>query len=325
MVMVVGFLADMDDIALAEPGIDILVIMVVMMFMFFIPVMIVVMMFMFFIFLMIVVMMVLVFFIFLMIVVMVVLMFLIFLMIVVMMVLMFLIFLMIMVMMVFLFVLFLFGKLREAIGASAHGVIDCLAAQFIPRSGDDTGAGVEFTDDRKILCQLFIRDVLRAGKNDAGCGCDLIIKEFPEVAVIDLAAVCVHHSGIARKLKTVNGLDCPQNIGKLSDTGRFYNDPFRLVGFHDLLQAFFKVTLQRAADAAAVNLTDLNAGFLQKSAVNSDFTEFIFYKYDFLSGKYLADQLGDQGSLAGAEKAGHNINFCHMTSSFLTASLLYSN
>jgi xanthine/CO dehydrogenase XdhC/CoxF family maturation factor len=86
---------------------------------------------------------------------------------------------------------------------------------------------------------------------------------------------------------TFDGLDGFQNIGKLTYTGRFNNNVIRLILFCHHLQGFFKVTFQGAADAAAVDFTDLNASFFQEAAINTDLTKFIFYEHDLLPRKYI--------------------------------------
>ena len=202
-----------------------------------------------------------------------------------------------------LFFVFLFAKFREAAGAAAHRVIDRLSVQIVPGRGDDSCGAVQLTDDCDILCQLFLTHILCAGKNDTGRGCDLIIKEFLEVPVIDLAAVRVYDGGITCQLQPVNSSDSPKDIRELSDTGRFNDDPFRGIGIQYLFQTGLKIPFQGTADTAAVDFPDFNSGFLQKSAVDADFSEFIFYQYDFLACEHVLDQFGDQGCFAGSKKA----------------------
>ena len=67
----------------------------------------------------------------------------------------------------------------------------------------------------------------------------------------------------------------------------------------------------RAADAAGVQLIDLDAGLLQEAAVDADLTELVLDQNDLLAGKGLLDEFFDQSGLAGAQEAGKNINFGH--------------
>ncbi len=56
---------------------------------------------------------------------------------------------------------------------------------------------------------------------------------------------------------------------------------------------------------------DLDAGILQKAAVNADLTEFVFNQHHLLALIGFLQQLLDQGGLAGAEKAGNNVDCGH--------------
>ena len=105
--------------------------------------------------------------------------------------------------------------------------------------------------------------------------------------MVDLAAIAIYYCGIAGEFQSVNRLNSPQDIGEFSNAGRFDYDPFRIVSLHDLFQACLKVTFQGAADAAAVDFTDLNACFFQEAAINTDLTKFIFNEHDLLPRKYI--------------------------------------
>ena len=295
VMMLVLIFPDMDAVAFGKSGIYIFVFMMVMVVLVLLILIMVVMMVFMFIFIVV--------------------------MIVVMMVFMFLILIMIVVMMMFVFVLviiLIFAEiLRESVGTSGHRIEDGLSAEFIPRCGDDAGIRIQFPDDGDIICKLLFGNALSTGENNACGSRNLIIEEFLEVPVIDLGTVAVHDGGVAGEFQSVHGFYCPQDIGEFSDTGRFNDDPFRLIGLNDLFEAFFKITLQCAADTSAVDFPDLNAGFLQKAAIDSDFTEFVFHKHDLLAREYFLDQFGDQCCFSGSEKAGYYINFCHDIPSFL--------
>lgn len=84
-----------------------------------------------------------------------------------------------------------------------------------------------------------------------------------------------------------------------------------VVLLHHLLQGGAEITHQRAADAAGVQLIDLDAGLLQEAAVDADLTELVLDQNDLLAGKGLLDEFFDQSGLAGAQEAGKNINFGH--------------
>ena len=92
----------------------------------------------------------------------------------------------------------------------------------------------------------------------------------------------------------------------------------------ELLEHFFervgKVAHEAAADATGVHLVDLHAGVLEEAAVDGDLTELVFDQHDLFARVGLSDQLFDQRGLAGTEKAGENINFCHKRKHFLSGS-----
>ena len=78
-----------------------------------------------------------------------------------------------------------------------------------------------------------------------------------------------------------------------------------------ILQRPVEVAHQRAADAAGGHLADLYAGLLQEAAVDADLAEFVFDQDQLLALKRLCQQLFDKRSLACAQKAGYDVNFCH--------------
>ena len=194
--------------------------------------------------------------------------------------------------MVIVIIVFQFAQVfGEAVRCALHDIKHILSIQIIPWGGDDSRIWVQLTDDFCIRLKLCLVHILGFGKNDAGCSCDLIVKEFLEIPVIHFAASCVDHSAVAVQFNPADCFHCPQDIGKLSDPGRLNDDPVRMIGIDDLLQRLLKITFQGAADAAAVYLADLNAGLLQESSVNADFAEFIFYKDYLLAMENIFDQL----------------------------------
>ena len=129
--------------------------------------------------------------------------------------------------------------------------------------------------------------------------------------MITCTALCINDSAVAVEFYAFHGADGFQDVGKLADTGRLNNNVIRLVGIDDLLQSGFEVAFQRAADASAVDLCDLYAGFLQETAVNADLTKFIFDQNDLAPGIDFFDQLLDQCCFSGAEETGYDIYFTH--------------
>ena len=106
-----------------------------------------------------------------------------------------------------------------------------------------------------------------------------------------------------------DALDGAGHIGQLADARRLNEDAVRVVGLDDLLQCLAEITDQAAADAAGVQLIDLNAGLAHEAAVDADLAEFVLDQDDLLTGEGLLDELFDKGGLAGAEEAGENVDF----------------
>ena len=161
--------------------------------------------------------------------------------------------------------------------------------------------------------QLGLGHRVGTGQDDGGSGFDLVIVELTKVLHIDLDLTGIADShGIAQSHIFVGDLlHSADNIGEFANTGGFDDDPVGIILCDDLLQGLAEVTHQRAADAAGVHLGDIDAGILQEAAVDADLAELIFDEHQLLACIGLLDHLFDEGSLAGSQKAGVNIDFCH--------------
>ena len=230
------------------------------------------------------------------------------------------------VMMVFvLFFLVLVGVLLVGLGSHSdklslevvlggHGLQDLLAGQGVPGSGDDGGGGVLLTQHGHSGGDLFLGGVLGAAQDDAACVADLVVVELTEVLHIHLDLVDVGHGNEAAQLNIQmlgHALDSAGHVGQLADAGGLDNDAVGVVLLHHLLQSGAEIAHQRAADAAGVQLIDLDAGLLQKAAVDADLAELVLDEHDLLACKGLFDELLDKGGLTGAKEAGENIDLGH--------------
>ena len=161
--------------------------------------------------------------------------------------------------------------------------------------------------------QLALGDGIGTGQDDGGGRLDLVVVELAEVLHIHLDLARVGHGhGIAQgdivvRHPTHGGDD----VGQLANAGGLDENAVGVVLGDDLLQRLAEVAHQRAADAAGVHLGDVDAGILQKAAVNADLAELVLDQHQLLPLVAFSDHLFDQGRLARAEKAGENINFCH--------------
>ena len=203
-------------------------------------------------------------------------------------------------------------QLGDEVALAVHDGDDLCAGQDGPVGGDDGGGGV-------LLCQqgdggsdLLLTGVAGAAQDDAGRMADLVVIELTEVLHIHLDLV---HVGDGDKAVQDDGqilgdaLDGAGHVGQLADARRLNEDAVRVVGLDDLLQCLAEIADQAAADAAGVQLIDLNAGLAHEAAVDADLAEFILDQDDLLTGEGLLDELFDKGGLAGAEEAGENVDF----------------
>ena len=141
----------------------------------------------------------------------------------------------------------------------------------------------------------------------------LVIEKFAEILHIHFSLGGIHHGGkaVQDNLLDTEILHGADDVAELSNTGRFDEDTVGVIGFQHLAQRLTEIADKAAADAAAVHFGNIDAGLLQKAAVNANLAEFIFDKDDLLAGIGLGDQLFDKGGFARPEKAGENINFSH--------------
>ena len=233
---------------------------------------------------------------------------------------------MVVMMMLVLFFLVLVGVLFVGLGShgdqlslevvlGGHGLQDLLTGQVIPCGGHDSGGGVLFPQHCHGSGDLFLAGGLGAAEQDAACMADLVIVELTEVLHIHLDLVHIGHGDKAVQLHVQmlrHALHGAGHIAQLANARGLDNDAVGVVLLHHLLQSGAEIAHQRAADAAGVQLVDLNAAFLQETAVNADLAELVLDQHHLLACKGLGDQLFDQSGFAGAKEAGEDIDFSHV-------------
>ena len=203
-------------------------------------------------------------------------------------------------------------QLGDEVALAVHDGDDLCAGQDGPVGGDDGGGGVLLSQQGDGGSDLLLTGVAGAAQDDAGRMADLVVIELTEVLHIHLDLV---HVGDGDKAVQDDGqilgdaLDGAGHVGQLADARRLNEDAVRVVGLDDLLQCLAEITDQAAADAAGVQLIDLNAGLAHEAAVDADLAEFVLDQDDLLTGEGLLDELFDKGGLAGAEEAGENVDF----------------
>ena len=235
----------------------------------------------------------------------------------------------VMMVMVLVLVLILLGGLglevlelgRERV-AALHRLEDLLAVELCPGRGHDGRGRVFLTQQRHGGVELLGADALGAREDDGARVLDLVVEELAEVFHIHPALVGVDHSreAVEHQLIGLHALHRADNVAELADTRGLDEDAVGVKLRQHLLQCVGKVPHEAAADAAGVHLVDLHAGILEEAAVDGDLTELVFDQHDLFTRVRLGDQLFDQRGLAGAEKTGENINFCHKRKHFLSGS-----
>ena len=194
-----------------------------------------------------------------------------------------------------------------------NGLLHLDARQLVPRGGDDGGRVVVAAEHRDDVVDLFVRHLIRPAQDDAGCRVDLVFIEFAEAAHVDIAAGGVDDCGKGAQLNRLRCLllDGGDDVAELADAGGLDQDALGAKFPDDLLQRAAKVAHQGAADAAGIDLRNLNAGLLQKRAVNADIAKLILDEDELFAVIGFLDELFDQGRLPCTEETGKNVNACH--------------
>ena len=195
-----------------------------------------------------------------------------------------------------------------------HSLEDLFTGQGVPGGGHDGGGGVLLPQHGHGSSDLLLGGVLGTAQDDAACMADLVVVELTEVLHIHLDLVHIGHGDKAVQLHVQvlgHAFHGAGHVAQLAHAGGLDDDAVGVVLLHHLLQGGAEITHQRAADAAGVQLIDLDAGLLQEAAVDADLTELVLDQNDLLAGKGLLDEFFDQSGLAGAQEAGKNINFGH--------------
>ena len=172
---------------------------------------------------------------------------------------------------------------RNGAGRAFHRFQNRIAGQLIPWRCDDSGLVIQFMNDIEILLDSVIIAELGAGQDDAGSRGNLIIEELTEVLVVDRTALGIHDGAAAVDFQAFNAVDNAQDVRQLANTRRLNDDAIRIVLLQNLLQCLLEITLQGAADTAAVDFIDNDAGLLEEPAIDTDLTKLILDKDDFLS------------------------------------------
>ena len=169
------------------------------------------------------------------------------------------------------------------------------------------------SQQRHCSIQLGLRDRIRTGQDDGGCGFNLVVVELTEVLHVNLHLTGIRHGdGVTQGNFLVhNFIYRADDIGQLADTGGFDQNAVGVVLLDDLFQSLAKVAYQRAANAAGVHFGNVDTSILQETAINADLTEFVFDQNQLLSAISFRNHLFNQRGFTGTQEAGINVNFGH--------------
>ena len=237
---------------------------------------------------------------------------------------------MVMMLVVVMVLVFLFHCLKE-FSLEIDGVLQNLKKLFTgerrKRRRDDGCLLIDLANQSNRLIDFLLIGNIRAREHNGLCVLHLVVEELAEVLHVELRLLHIDEGDrrVARDFKLLLDIrNRAQHIRELTDAGGLDNHAIRCILAQNFLQRGRKITDQRAADATGVHLTNLNAGILQKSAVNADFAELVFNQHDLLSGESLREQFFNKCGLSRTEKAGNNIylGLCHDNPPFLVLSLI---
>ena len=209
----------------------------------------------------------------------------------------------------------LLHQLAGQVVAPLHGRDDLGAGELVPGSGEDSRLGVVGTQHGYVGGQLGLVHVLGPAEEDSGGVLHLVVEELAKVLHIDLALHRVHHGDKAVQFQGGTAVPHPlhggDDIGQLAHAGGLDDDTVGRIGVQHLLEGGAEIPYQGAADAAGIHLRDLDAGILQKAAVDADLTELVLDQDHFLAMEGLGEELLDERGLAGTQKPGDNVDFGH--------------
>ena len=198
-----------------------------------------------------------------------------------------------------------------------HGGAELPAVQLVPGGGDYDGGGVVLAEHCDALLQLALAHALGAAEDDGAGVFHLVAPELAEVLHIHPRARGVHHGGEAAgdEVAVAEILHGADDVAELADAAGLDEHAVRVVFGLDLLKGLGEVAHEAAADAAGAHLAYLDAGLLQKAAVNGYLAELVLYQHELFALIGLGDELLDERGLASAQKAGEYVDPGHKNAS----------
>ena len=164
------------------------------------------------------------------------------------------------------------------------------------------------------LLDALLGGVLGAAEDDGLGVLDLVDEELAEVLGVHAALADIGNGGAALEGDFVAVHHVHHNaadVGELAHAGGLDDDAVGMIGIDQLVQRAAEVAHQRAADAAGVQLGDLDAGIAHEAAVHANLAVFILQQNHLFIAERAAQQLLDQRGLARAEETGNDIDLRH--------------
>ena len=204
-------------------------------------------------------------------------------------------------------------KLRLQTILLLHSGKNCFAVKAIPYCRYNRCRTILFFEHCHRRSKLVFRRFIRMRKNDTTCIFYLIVEKFAEILHIHLAFRRVYNRTECVEYAAVNicVFYCLDNVAKFADARRLDDDPIGGIFRRHLLKRFCKITNKRTANAPRIHFGDVNARFLQKSAVNTDFTKFVFNQNNFFACIGFLDELFNQSGFPCTKESRKNINLHH--------------
>ena len=173
------------------------------------------------------------------------------------------------------------------------GFHNLCAAQCIPIGRNDRCSWVAGTNQLYAGIQFFFFQSSRVAENDTACIFNLVVEEFTEVLLIHFALLRIDNccKTIQCNLFFVQILYGTNDITQLADARRLNQNAVWCIGFQYLFQSCTKITNQTTADATGIHFCNGNSSILQESAIDANFSEFIFNENQLFILISFCDQL----------------------------------
>ena len=145
---------------------------------------------------------------------------------------------------------------------------------------------------------------------DTACVFHLIEKKFPEILQIHFTFLCVYYR--AKRIEAAIGNFSAayrfDDVGKLSDAGRFDQNTIGRIFRGNLFQCLCEIAHERTANATGIHFGDPDSCVLQEASVYADFPEFVLDQHDVFADIGFPNQFLNQRRFSRTQKTGKNVD-----------------